>query len=368
MNGRNQGRTEMKHTPVRGLLGCSALVCAVLAMSPTYAQDAALIDAAKKEGTVTIYTSTDAEQSQALIDAFTAKYGIKVAYNDVGTNGAYNQVISEAAASQVTADVVWSSAMDLQMTLVKDGYAEPYKSAEAGSIPSWANYQDTLYATTIEPIGMIYNTGALEEDRIPKTRADLIKFLKDNQAELKGKVATFDPEKSGTGFLHHTNDARQTTDFWDLAKALGADGVKTYSSSGSMKETVVSGENVLAINIIGSYALDWVKETPNLGVTFGTDYTPAFSRLALISKGAPHPNAAKLFVDFTLSKEGQEALASGGLPSVREDVTSGLNIKTLNEKVGGGLKPIAVDEGLLEYMDPAKRVQFFNDWKAAIAG
>jgi iron(III) transport system substrate-binding protein len=51
---------------------------------------------------------------------------------------------------------------------------------------------------------------------------------------------------------------------------------------------------------------------------------------------------------------------------VREDVTAGLNIKTLNERVGGGLKPIAVDDGVLEYMDQMKRVQFMNDWKAAL--
>lgn len=256
--------------------------------------------------------------------------------------------------------------MDLQMTLVLDGYAGEYASPEAGNVPAWANYKNMLYGTTVEPVGVIYNTKALSEDRLPKTYADLIAFLKDNKAELQGKVATFDPEKSGSGFLHHSNDARNRADFWDLAKAMGENGAKIYSSSGGMKETVVSGENVIAINIIGSYALDWVKESPNLGVHFATDYTPAFSRLALVTKDAPHPNAAKLFIDFMLSSEGQSLLAEGGLPSVREDVTAGLNIKTLNERVGGGLKPIAVDEGVLEYMDPAKRVQFFNDWKAAL--
>jgi iron(III) transport system substrate-binding protein len=329
-----------------------------------YSQD---VDAAKKEGTVTVYTSTDAEQAKAFLDAFKAKYGINIEWNDLGTNGAYNRAISEAAAKQVTADIVWSSAMDLQMTLVADGYADAYKSKETGSIPAWANYKDMLYASTVEPIGIIYNKKALSEDKIPKTRADLIKFLNDNTATLKGKVATFDPEKSGTGFLHHTNDARNTKDWWDLAKAMGKNGVKTYSSSGAMKETVVSGENVIAINVIGSYALDWVKKTPNLGVAFGTDYTPAFSRLVLMTKGAPHPNAAKLFIDFMLSKEGQDAIAKGGMPSVRTDVTSGFNLTTLNERVGGSLKPIPVDDGLLEYMKPEKRVAFFNEWKAATA-
>ncbi|MCP8895123.1 ABC transporter substrate-binding protein [Shinella daejeonensis] len=362
---------------VSGRSAAFAVTSAFLATlaGPVFAQEApagypadyaALIEAAKQEGTVSIYTSTDAAQSQRLQDAFVAKYGIKIAYNDLGTNGAYNQVISEAAASQTTADVVWSSAMDLQMTLVQDGYAAEYASPEAGNLPDWADYKNMLYATTVEPIGVIYNTKALSEDQLPKTYADMIAFLKDNKAELQGKVATFDPEKSGSGFLHHSNDARERSDFWDLAKAMGENNAKIYSSSGGMKETVVSGENVIAINIIGSYALDWVKESPNLGVHFSTDYTPAFSRLALITKDAPHPNAAKLFVDFMLSAEGQSHLAEGGLPSVRGDVTAGLNIETLNERVGGGLKPIAVDEGVLEYMEQMKRVEFLNEWKAAL--
>lgn len=359
----------------RLLAGSAAAVGLTVLASAVCAQDfpagypadyAKLVEAAKAEGTVTIYTSTDAEQSGKLQEAFTKKYGIKIAYNDLGTNGAYNQVISESAASQVTADVVWSSAMDLQMTLVLDGYAEKYVSPEAGSIPQWANYQDSLFGTTIEPIGMIYNTRAIAKDRLPATYADLIAFLRSNKAELSGKVATFDPEKSGSGFLHHSNDARERKDFWDLARAMGEDGVKVYSSSGSMKETVVSGENALAINVIGSYAIRWASESPNLGVHFASDYTPAFSRLALISKGAPHPAAARLFLDFMLSQEGQTALAEGGLPSVRKDVEKGLNVETLNTLVGGGLKPIAVDEGVVDYMDQTKRVQFLKDWKAAI--
>lgn len=353
-----------------------ALSCAAMALAGTaLAQDvpagypadyAATVEAAKSQGKVVIYTSTDIAQAQALLDAFTAKYGIAVEYNDLGTNGAYNRAISEAAASQMGADIVWSSAMDLQMTLAADGYAESYASPEKSALPEWAVHQDQLYATTVEPIGAIYNTGAIKPEAFPKTRAELIAYLNDHQGELKGKVATFDPEKSGTGFLHHTNDLVATDSFWDLAKALGGVGVRTYSSSGSMKETVVSGENVMAINIIGSYALDWVKQSPNLAVAFGTDYTAAFSRLALLTKGAPHPEAGKLFLDFMLSREGQSALAKGGLPSVRGDVTEGLNIDSLNQMVGGSLKPIAVDDHLLTFMSPQERVGFFREWNAAL--
>ena len=365
----------MLRSNLRGVVAAAALL--LTATVPVHAQTvpagypadyAQVVKDGTAEGKVVIYTSTDGDQAKAMLEAFKAAYpGIEIEYNDLGTNGTYNRVISEAAASQVGADIVWTSAMDQAMSLALDSYTETYKSQETPQIPAWANFKDTLYGTTVEPIGFIYNTKLLPENEVPKTRADLIKFIKDNKDKFSGKLASFDPEKSGTGFLHDTNDVRATPNFWELADAFGAAKGKTYSSSGSMKETVVSGENVLAFNIIGSYALKWVKDSPNLGVGFGTDYTAAFSRVAAITKGAPHPNAAKLFLDFMLSKAGQEALvASGGLPSVRTDVASGLNIKTLNERVGGNLKPIALDEGVAEYMSPEKRLEFFKRWKQAM--
>jgi Isocitrate/isopropylmalate dehydrogenase len=64
----------------------------------------------------------------------------------------------------------------------------------------------------------------------------------------------------------------------------------------------------------------------------------------------------------------QNALAANGLPSVRTDVEAGLNIDTLNERVGGELRPIKVDKSLLEYMDPMKRVEFLRQWGEATKG
>src|SRR3546814_17062229 len=92
-----------------------------------------------------------------------------------------------------------------------------------------------------------------------------------------------------------------------------------------MRETVVSGENVLAINIIGSYALDWVKDNTNLGAAFGTDYTAAFSRIAIITKNEPHPEEEQLFLQFLQSQNGKTALDERvGMPGVRGEVAGGL--------------------------------------------
>lgn len=347
-------------------LGLASLI-ALVAAGAALAADDATIAAANKEGTVAIYSATDLALVQPMIDAFNARYpGIKVDYNDLNTNIIYNRVISEAAAGQMGGDIVWNSAMDLQMRLARDGYFAAYATPEGGAMPAWAKYQDELFAVTVEPVGMIYNKLAIAEGKVPATQQALTTFLA--TPEAKGKVATFDPEKSGIGFLIQTNAAATTSGFWELVKSFGAAGGKTYSSTGSMRETVASGENVIAFNLIGSYALDWAKDSQTLGVAFDPEHTAAFSRLAGITAEAPHPNAAKVFLDFMLSQEGQSALARNGLPSIRTDVTSGFNLDTINARVGGHLEPIAVDETLLNYVDPMKRVKFLREWSGAAKG
>lgn len=344
-----------------------ASLLALAAGSAALAADDATVAAARKEGAVSIYSATDLSLVQPMIDAFNAKYPeIRVDYNDLNTNIIYNRVISEAAAGQVGGDVVWNSAMDLQMRLAKDGYIDSYESDQKAALPEWAEYEGQLYAATVEPIGIIYNKLAIPEDKVPTTRAALTAFFA--SPEAAGKVATFDPEKSGIGFLIQTNDANTTEGFWEMIEAFGGAGGKVYSSTGSMRETVSSGENVVAFNLIGSYALDWAKDSQTLGVAFDPEHTAAFSRLAGILAKAPHPNAAKVFLDFLLSQEGQSQLAAHGLPSVRTDVTTGFNLDTIGARVGGHLAPIPVDETLLDYSDPMKRVKFLREWTGSAKG
>src|SRR5580765_627590 len=92
---------------------------------------AKIVEAAKKEGKVVIYATTDAVAANPLIKDFEALYpGIKVEYSDLNSTELYNRFIAEAAANNGTADVLWSSAMDLQVKLVADGQALSYASPE----------------------------------------------------------------------------------------------------------------------------------------------------------------------------------------------------------------------------------------------
>ncbi|NKX17385.1 ABC transporter substrate-binding protein [Ochrobactrum pseudogrignonense] len=94
-----------------------------------------LVEAARKEGSVTIYSATDRPRpggSRRLCQKYP---DIRVDYNDIGTNGVYNRVISEAAAGQVGGDLFWTSAMDQGVKLAVDGYLAPYQSTETAALP-----------------------------------------------------------------------------------------------------------------------------------------------------------------------------------------------------------------------------------------
>ncbi len=130
-----------------------------------YAQTVA---AAYKEGKVVVYSALDTKAAQPLIKDFQALYpGVKVEYNDMNSTEMYNRFIAEVASGQGSADVMWSSAMDLQVKLVDEGQAMTYASPEAGKLPGWAVYKNQAYGTTYEPAVFIYNKRLVAADEVP---------------------------------------------------------------------------------------------------------------------------------------------------------------------------------------------------------
>jgi iron(III) transport system substrate-binding protein len=323
-----------------------------------------IIDGAKKEGKVVIYGATDSKATQPLIKDFNALYpGITVEYNDMNSTEVYNRFISEVAAGGNTADVMWSSAMDLQVRLASDGYALQYKSQEVGKIPGWAVWNDMAYGTTFEPAAFVYNKRLVTGAEIPQTHADFAKLIMTEK--FKDKVTTYDIEKSGVGFMFMTQDAHEYAQFAALETAFGAARVRVQSSTGTMLERISSGENLIGYNVLGSYALVRAKTDPSLGVVLPKDYTLIMSRVLFINKAAKNVNAAKLWMDYLLSFRGQTVIANDSkLYAIRADVkgetTSADLIRQIGEK---NIKPMPVNPALLQYLAPAKRMAFLKQWK-----
>lgn len=328
---------------------------------------AKVIEGAKKEGKVVIYSTTDSKAAEALIKDFGALYpGVKVEYNDMNSTEAYNRFISEAAAGGATADVMWSSSMDLQVKLASEGYAVAYKSPEAAAVPAWANWKDTAYGTTFEPAAIVYNKRLVTEAEVPTTHDEFTKLLVSKQEKFKNKVTTYDIEKSGVGFSLMTYDLKHNPHFWDFAKAMGGVAARVQSSTGTMLERISSGENLIGYNILGPYALVRAKKDPSIGVAFTKDYNLVLSRVIFINKAGKNLNAAKLWVDYILSKRGQTIIANDAqLFAIRGDVTGATTSAELTKQLGASLKPMPVSTELLEYLDQKKRLDFLKQWKEA---
>src|SRR5450631_4464608 len=179
---------------VLGMLAALAASSACAQVPAGYpAGYAETIAAAKKEGKVVVYSTTDTASAGPLIKDFQSLYpGISVEYNDMNSTEVYNRFISEKAAGSGSADVLWSSSMDLQIKLVSDGNAMTYASPEIASLPAWAVWKNEAFGTTYEPIAIVYNKRLVSGDEIPQSHADLMRVMTQKLDKLKGKVTTYD--------------------------------------------------------------------------------------------------------------------------------------------------------------------------------
>ena len=232
----------------------------VASASPAFAQ--ALFEAPQPDRgqLLTIYSSLDLAAAEPLIAAFQAVNGqVSVNYHELQTVDIYERVLAESDGDGPTADLIISSAMDLQMKLANDGYARRVALDNAARWPAWANWRDTAIALTYEPSVMVYHKPSFEEANVPRTRAGLIGLLEARQDAFYGRVATYDIERAGVGFLFLARDAEHNRATWDLVRAMGRAGVKLYSNSSSILERVSDGRFAIGYNILGSYATAWAE-------------------------------------------------------------------------------------------------------------
>ncbi|WP_034916939.1 MULTISPECIES: ABC transporter substrate-binding protein [Erwinia] len=327
-----------------------------------------VVDAAKKEGKVVVYSTTDTKAAAPLIQGFEAAYpGVKVEYNDMNSTELYNRYISEQASGGGSSDVIWSSSMDTGLKLATS-YADEYASPEVSKLPKWAVWQQKAYGTTYEPVVFIYNKRLIPKEDVPDSHAALAKLVASQTEKFGRKVTTYDIEKSGLGFMLSVQDSKADANYFKTLADVAKGGLTVQSSTGTMMERVSSGENLIGFNILGSYAETRAKGDPSLGISMPKDYTLVLSRVSFISKEAQHGNAAKLWLDYVLSEKGQSILANkSDIPSIRNDIEGENDIDGLTKKLGKALKPIPVDESLLEYLQPKKRLDYIKQWRAAAA-
>ena len=316
-----------------------------------------------------LYAATDLQVVEPLIADFESLHPeIKVVYHDLNSGELYERFLKEVGRAD-QADVVWSSAMNLQFKLVNDGYAAPYKSSETAALPGWAIWKGEAFGVTFEPVVFAYNKKLISADEMPKTHAEFVRFLKERGPRWAHPIASYDPRGSGLGYLLHTQDLEANpVAFWNLIRAFGKNGVILEPSTAEMLAHISGGRAAIGYNVLLSYAMKRAATDPNLGVVLPNDYTLVLSRIAFINRQAPHPQAARKWMDYLLSRRGQALLNRIGLFAVREDVPhSDRSISDLRREMGQALRPIVISTGLLTYLDRMKSALFLSRWDAALA-
>jgi iron(III) transport system substrate-binding protein len=350
---------------IRSLL----LLLAFLA-GPALAQvaDYPAISGATEARRVLVYSSLDAALAAPMIDAFQAlNPEIAVRYEDMQTVDIHERIVRETDAGQPTADFAFSSSMDLQIKLANDGYAQQSNVAMSGRWPRWANWRNTAYALTYEPAVFIYHRPSFADAPPPATRGELIAYLEAQGDAIYGRIGTYDIERSGLGFMFFARDQEQFRDIWRLVGAMGAAGVKLYSTTSAIVERVADGRFVFGYNILGSYAAEAASRNPDLGIILPQDYTIVTSRIGLVPRAAQSADLGRQFLEFFMSAEGQTIMARQlQIASLNPEVTGENTANAMQEALGEQLRPVPVSPGLMVYLDQVKRARTIARWNETL--
>ncbi len=242
--------------------------------------------------------------ADASFDEFTEKTGIKVEYVEISTGKALAQL--QAENGNTTADVWFGGGVDSYISAKELGYLEQYESPEAEAInPAYRDKDGYWTGLALVPAGFLVNNDVLKEKNleVPKTWEDLTK------PEYKGEIIMASPAISGTQYaiLNGTLQAYGEEKGWEVWKGIN-ENVDFYAQGGGEPgPKCAAGEFGIAVLAMtgGTFAME--DEYPVTAV-YPEDMIPWTPAPIAIFKSSENKDAAKVFVDYYLSKEGQEAL------------------------------------------------------------
>ncbi|OLC70466.1 MAG: hypothetical protein AUH87_04525 [Deltaproteobacteria bacterium 13_1_40CM_4_54_4] len=306
--------------------------------SVSLAQDAALIQAAKKEGKVVWYTSLAIPSSTAIAHAFRTKYaGVDVEVHRTGSQRVLQRVMQEAGAGIKNADVIHTSDAG-HFVLFKDkGMLMKYIPKGAEIFPAGFKDKDGFYFGMRATLSVIaYNPKSVAEKDAPKTWKDLL------NPKWKGKMVSAHPGYSGIIMTHVL--ALVNLYGWEYFRELAKNGLHVVQSANDPAGVVASGERPVGANGAEYFYYKTQRQGNPIKIIYPNEGIPLVVSPVAIAKDAPHPNAAKLFSEYIFAKESQQLLADReGLYAGHPEVTYPADKPKLKD-----LKLLSVDADELE--------------------
>ncbi len=322
----------------------------------------------KLNGVVTVYSTTDSAIFEPVIEDFTKLHPeIRLRYVELDAQPLFDRFVAESQANRPRADILLSSAMDLQVKLVNDGFAQVHRSENADKLPSWARWRNEIFGLTFEPVVMVTNPDLFATRHTPQSRIELVQAMRADRRFWKARIGTYDVRTSSVGYLLASQDARLSSEYGALIDALGDADARTYQNISVLLDDIETGKVALGYNVLGSYAKRRVDAGAKLRITFPEDYTLAIVRAAFIARNAPNPDDAHVFLEYLMSLRGQRILATqSDLSAAREEIGGSFGRLGIAGTAVGPLRPIPIGPGLLTYLDQQKRERFLANWQAAV--
>ncbi|MBI4487683.1 MAG: extracellular solute-binding protein, partial [Deltaproteobacteria bacterium] len=289
---------------------CCVLAALLLIPSLSGSADPKVIEGAKREGEVVWYTATNLEVSKRLADDFQKKYPfVKPVLFRSNNSPLVSRVLSEARVGRHLWDVVGGGG-ELFTPIMEKGLFTRYRSPETKMMDSDLYDRNSFWAAyTVSTYVLGFNTRAVKKETVPKTYEALL------DPKWKGRKIAVD---TSAGMLH------ALTTVWGKGKAvsyfkqLAAQEPAVVDGNSLRAQLLNAGEFPLAFTLAHGTQIFATKGAPVDWIPL----EPAPMRIVILALAAraAHPNAAKLFIDFVLSKEGQEIMRAFNRPPVRNDV------------------------------------------------
>jgi iron(III) transport system substrate-binding protein len=239
---------------------------------------------------VVLYSSNPSELLDLVSKGFQAKTGIKVSVVRMGTGEAMKRIAAEK--NKPLADVFWSGDVAV-LENAKENF-QPYRSPEAKGLPAgYVEKEGRWTASNAHVMIIMTNKSQVKDQEMPKTWKDLF------NPKWKGKIVMANPEKSGSAYAQVYGIYKLYG--WDGLKQL-INNAKVLDSSSLIYKGVAAGEYPLGITMEYAAHRYIVGGDKNVGIIYPADGAFVAPEAAGIVKNCPHPEEAKKFVDYLISK------------------------------------------------------------------
>lgn len=288
---------------MRQIVAVTAALAAVISFS---------IPADAASGKLVLYTSQPSKDAQQTVDAFRERHpDVEVEWVRDGTTKVIAKLKAEFAAGAPKPDVLLIADMVNMESLKQDNRLQPYMKAPVGPYDTGLYDKDmTYFSTKLITTGIVYNTGAPMK---PREWADLVK------PEAANLVAMPSPMTSGAAAVHMATLTSNSDLGWAYYEKLAANGVQPKGGNGGTFKAVASGEKLYGMVVDFVPIRAKAKGSP-VEFVFPESGVSAVTEPVAILKTANNVEAARAFVDFLLSLEGQELAASQGYLAAHPDV------------------------------------------------